>query len=392
MALEAGVDSDLPTTVAYGEPLAGAIARGDVDIALVDQAVRRTLREKFALGLFEQPYVDVDAPELAGARVAEDRALARQLARSSIVLLRNEGVLPLAAPRTIAVIGPSADSARNLQGDYSHLVHIESLIEGRTRAHFAVVSDPGELDVDGLLAGIPTILDAIRERAGAGSVVRHAPGCGLMDGTDEELAAAVAAATGADVAIVVVGERSGLTDDCQSGEARDRLELGLPGRQSELVAAVVATGTPVVLVLVSGRPLAITPEAASCAAILHAWVPGDEGAGAIADVLFGDVSPGGRLPVTVPWSVGQVPIYYGHKPSGGRSNWKGDYVDGPHRAAVAVRVRAVLHQLRDGRPDRSTGPPSSPAARSKLRWRSPTPASEPATRSCSCTCATAKRA
>ncbi len=155
MALEAGVDIDLPTTVAYGQPLADAISAGSVDIALVDQAVRRNLREKFALGLFEQPYVDVDAPELAGARVADDRALARQLARRSIVLLRNQGVLPLAAPRTIAVIGPSANSARNLQGDYSHLVHIESLIEGRTRAHFAVVSDPGELDVNGLLEGHP---------------------------------------------------------------------------------------------------------------------------------------------------------------------------------------------------------------------------------------------
>jgi len=161
-------------------------------------------------------------------------------------------------------------------------------------------------------------------------VVRHAVGCGLMDGTDAEIAAAVAAAAAADVAVVVVGERSGLTDDCQSGEARDRLDLGLPGRQGELVAAVVATGTPVVLVLVAGRPLAIASEAASCAAILHAWVPGDEGAGAIADVLFGDVSPGGKLPITVPWSVGQVPIHYAHKPSGGRSNWKGDYVDGPH--------------------------------------------------------------
>ncbi len=244
MALEAGVDIDLPTTVAYGQPLADAIAAGSVDIALVDQAVRRNLREKFALGLFEQPYVDVDAPELAGARVADDRALARQLARRSIVLLRNQGVLPLAAPRTIAVIGPSANSARNLQGDYSHLVHIESLIEGRTRAHFAVVSDPGELDVNGLLEGIPTVLDAIRERAGTGSVVHHAPGCGLMDGSDAELAAACAVAADADVAIVVVGERSGLTDDCQSGEARDRLELGLPGRQAELVAGGGGDGHP----------------------------------------------------------------------------------------------------------------------------------------------------
>ena len=331
LALEAGVDSDLPTSVAYGAPLAGAIAAGDVDVALVDRSVRRTLREKVTLGLFEQPYVDVEAPVLAGALAAEDRALARELARRSIVLLHNDGVLPLAAPRTIAVVGPSAHSARNLQGDYSHLVHIESLIEGRTRAHFAVVSDPGELDVRGLLDGLPTVLEAIRARAGAGAEVRHAPGCGLMDGTDDDLAAAVQAAIGADVAIVVVGERSGLTDDCQSGEARDRMDLGLPGRQSELVAAVVATGTPVILVIISGRPLAIPREAATCAAIIHAWVPGDEGPGAIADVLFGDVSPGGRLPVTVPWSVGQVPTHYAHKPSGGRSNWKGDYVDGPHR-------------------------------------------------------------
>src|SRR5207342_3766178 len=106
-------------------------------------------------------YVDADAPELSGGRVAEDRELARQLARSSMVLLRNEGgLLPLGSPKTIAVIGPTADSARNLQGDYSHLVHIESLIEGRTRTHFAVTSDPGELDTSQLLAGHPTILDA----------------------------------------------------------------------------------------------------------------------------------------------------------------------------------------------------------------------------------------
>ncbi|MFN8620142.1 MAG: glycoside hydrolase family 3 N-terminal domain-containing protein [Chloroflexota bacterium] len=335
LALEAGVDSDLPTTVAYGAPLRAAIEAGEVGMDLVDRSVRRILREKLTLGLFEQPYVDPDAPELApGAREA-DRGLALEAARRSLVLLKNDGVLPLEAPRAIAVIGPSADSARNLVGDYAHVVHLESLLENRTRGHFSVTTDPGHFSVDGLLDGRATVLDGIRARAGAGSVVRFAPGCGLMDGDDPAVAAGIAAAAdaarGADIAIVVVGERSGLTDDCQSGEARDRLTLGLPGRQSELVAAVVATGTPVVLVLVSGRPLAIVPEAASCAAVLHAWVPGDEGPRAIAEVLFGDESPGGRLPVTVPWSVGQVPIHYAHKPSGGRSNWKGDYVDGPHK-------------------------------------------------------------
>lgn len=130
------------------------------------------------------------------------------------------------------------------------------------------------------------------------------------------------------MAIVVVGERSGLTDDCTCGEARDRVDIGLPGRQSRLVEAIVETGTPVVLVLVAGRPLAIETEAAIVAAVVHAWVPGEEGAEAVADVLFGDFNPGGKLPVTVPRSVGQVPIYYGHKPSGGQSHWKGAYVDG----------------------------------------------------------------
>ena len=132
------------------------------------------------------------------------------------------------------------------------------------------------------------------------------------------------------MAILVLGERSGLTAQCTCGETRDRCELGLPGRQAELVAAVAATGTPVVIVLVSGRPLAIPREAALAAAVLHAWVPGEAGPQAIAEVLFGDVSPGGKLPVTVPRHVGQVPLYYAHKPSGGRSLWHQDYVDGSH--------------------------------------------------------------
>jgi beta-glucosidase len=128
----------------------------------------------------------------------------------------------------------------------------------------------------------------------------------------------------------VVGEKSGLTKDCTCGETRDRLELTLPGRQEELVAAVAATGTPIVLVVVGGRPLAIEAAATRSAAVLLAWCPGDEGPVAVADVLFGDTSPGGKLPVTVPRQVGQIPIHYAHKPSGGRSHWHDDYVDGSH--------------------------------------------------------------
>jgi beta-glucosidase len=128
---------------------------------------------------------------------------------------------------------------------------------------------------------------------------------------------------------MVMGDKAGLTDDCTSGEARDRASLDLPGVQEDLVRAVVATGTPVVVVLVAGRPCGSTWLHDHCAAVVMAWLPGQEGAGAIADVLTGQVNPGGKLPISYPRSVGQVPVFYGHKVSGGRSHWKGDYVDLP---------------------------------------------------------------
>jgi beta-xylosidase len=325
LALEAGIDVELPSTAAYGAPLAQALADGSVDPALVDRAVARVLAVKFELGLFESPYVDAGA---AGPLLDDDRALAREAARASIVLLENDGTLPLREGlATIAVVGPNADSARNLLGDYAHIAHIETLLEMRDNPIGFPV--PDDLSLSDELDERTTILDAIRDRAGA-TEVRFASGGGVLGSSDAEIAEAVEAARGADVAIVVVGERSGLTLDCTCGEMRDRMELGLPGRQEELVAAVAATGTPVVLVLVAGRPLAIPSAAEAAAAVVNAWVPGDEGPGAIAEVLFGDADPGGKLPVTVPRHVGQVPIYYAHKPSGGRSHWHGDYVDGSH--------------------------------------------------------------
>ena len=336
-ALEAGVDVELPSTAAYGAPLKQALADGRIELATIDRSVRRVLHEKIALGLFEAPYVDVDAPSVIEPSPDVDRATAREIAARSMVLLANDGILPLAAdPGTVAVIGPNADSLRNLLGDYAYEAHIETLIEMRGQSTVLGVEIPADVEIDGsVLAAAAggsthrTILDVLRERFPG--EIRHARGCGVLDGTDEELAAAVTAATGADVAILVVGERSGLVDGCTSGEARDRLELGLPGRQAELVAAVAATGTPIVLVLVAGRPLAIPLEADLAAALVHAWVPGHEGPEAIADVLLGAVNPGGKLPITVPRHVGQVPIYYGHRPSGGRSHWKEDYVDGSHK-------------------------------------------------------------
>jgi beta-glucosidase len=328
LALDAGIDVELPSTAAYGAPLAEALAAGRIDPALVDRSVARVLRIKFELGLFERPFVE---PRAVVVPSAEERALAADAARASLVLVQNDGTLPL--PRDlarIAVLGPNADSARNLLGDYSHVAHIETLIEMREGTSGSGFMAPESLDLYDDVEGRPTILDAIRKRCSDTTDVVFAEGCGILDGSDEAIEHAVAAAGRADVAVVVVGEKSGLTKDCTCGETRDRLELTLPGRQEELVAAVAATGTPIVLVLVSGRPLAIEAAAARSAAVLHAWCPGDEGPAAIADVLFGDANPGGKLPVTVPRHVGQIPIHYAHKPSGGRSHWHDDYVDGSH--------------------------------------------------------------
>ncbi len=326
LALEAGVDMELPRTAAYGAPLRQAIEDGRVSVDVVDLAVQRVLTAKFRLGLFDQPYVDERLAELPDD---EDRALAAEIGRRSLVLLRNEGpLLPLRADlRTVAVIGPNAHDPRALMGDYAHIAHIETLLERDGRNGVGADRTPLHLELMDELAGIPTVLDVLRRRL-PDATVRYAKGTDLQDGTDEAIAQAVEAARGADVAIVVLGERSGLTPECTCGESRDRWELRLLGRQSELLTEVAATGTPVVLVLLAGRPQAIEEEAAHCDAIVQAWLPGDLGGEAIADVLLGVTSPGGKLPLTVPRHVGQVPIYHGHKPTGGRSAWRDSYVDG----------------------------------------------------------------
>jgi len=330
LALAAGVDVELPRTVAFGPPLAEGLGDGSLDERLLDLAVGRVLRVKFRLGLFERRYVEIPT-EASFEQLAESESrAARSLAERSLVLLENDGVLPLAPDlRRLAVIGPIADSARDLLGDYSHLVHMETLKEMRSGVDALGVIGDGEIFEPGdELSGRRTILDAVRA-AVASAEVGHARGTGISYGTDGELAAAVALARDADVAVVVLGERSGLTDDSTTGEFRDRAGLGFLGRQQELLEAVVATGTPVVLVVVSGRPLALPWAAEHCAAILLAWVPGDAGPDAMADVLTGVVNPGGKLPVSMPRDVGQLPLSYRHHPTGGRSHPKGDYVDAP---------------------------------------------------------------
>jgi beta-glucosidase len=330
ISLRAGVDSELPKTAVYGEPLVDAVTDGRLPEALVDAAVRRTLRMKFRLGLFERPYVNVPDAASMEALAVEEARVGKILAARSMVLVENDGILPLATgQRRIAVIGPIADSARDLLGDYSHLLHIQTLAEMRRQKDnvFGFPLDD-EVEADDEMAGRQTILDAIRARL-AGCELEYALGTGIRQGDDLGIEEAVRVAQAADVAIVVLGERSGLTDDSTTGEFRDRHDLGFMGRQQELLERVVATGTPVVLVVVSGRPLAIEWAARNCAAVLLAWAPGDAGPEAIVDVLTGVVNPGGKLPISVPRHVGQVPVSYRHHPTGGRSNPKGPYVDGP---------------------------------------------------------------
>ena len=328
MTLDAGIDVELPSTDCYGEPLLDAARGGLVSAETLDEAVRRVLRTKFELGLFEEPYVDPAHARASGGTTVQ-RDLARAIARKSLVLLRNDGTLPLSSDLgSVAVIGPGADQARYLFGDYAYPAHVESLQDVLESGEdpFSNQPPPGRATIAESTIAAPSVLDALREHLG--QRVRFARGCEVngesRDGFDE----AVAVASDADVAIVMLGDKSGLTEESTSGESRDRASLELPGVQEDLLRAVLATGTPVVLVLVAGRPYA-SPAHEQCAAVLLAWLPGEEGAAAIADTLLGDVNPGGKLPVSYPRSSGHIPVFYGHKATGGRSHPKVDYQDAP---------------------------------------------------------------
>ena len=334
MALAAGLDVDLPQLDCFGEPLEAEVAAGRVAMALVDRAVRRVLRMKIALGLFERPLVDAAAAPAVYQTPAQ-RALARRVAQQSIVLLKNDGdLLPLSPSLArIAVIGPAADDVRLLQGDYSYPAHLEIIYRAaagwRSEGDIAPRADAVAFRPGPYFVPTITPLAGIRAAVGPQTEVRHVAGCAISGDDASGLPAAAAAARAAEVAVVCVGGRSGLMPDCTSGEFRDASDLGLTGVQQQLVEAVVATGTPTVVVLINGRVFALPWIAAQVPAIVEAWLPGEEGGGAVADVLFGAVNPSGRLPISMPRTVGQVPVYYGHKSGGGRSQMLGDYSDGP---------------------------------------------------------------
>ena len=322
-ALVAGLDLELPETDCYGEPLLAEIRSGRVPMGVVDRAVERVLASKFKLGLFERPYVDA-AVAATSFDTDEHRACAREAAAASIVMLTNDGVLPLdpSSVGRVAVLGPAADDIRLLQGDYHYPAHAEITFEA---GGGGLLPKPGGNFKPGpYYTRHVTPIDGVRA---LGVDVVHHRGCDVIGDDDSELATAVDAARDADVALVFVGGRSGLVPACTVGEARDATDLALTGLQGRLVEEVAATGTPTVVVLVSGRVHAIPAVVNAAAAILQSWCPGEEGGNGIADVLFGLVNPSGRLPVTMPRTVGQVPIHHDYRAGGGRSQFYRDYTD-----------------------------------------------------------------
>ncbi len=296
LALSAGLDVELPNPVDFPGGVPAALDRGLLDPAVVDRAVLRVLTVKFALGLFEQPYVDPGAVP-AALRRPEDGALAAEIARRSVTLLKNDGLLPLdpGAGTTVAVLGPNADDPWALYGNYSFENHIVS-------THFAE---------DAPAPAAPSVLAELRRVLGSGRVV-HAPGCDVRGEDRSGLAAAADLARAADVALVVVGDRAGHFNLGTVGEGSDTADLSLPGVQDELVRAVLDTGTPTVVVLLAGRPHALGEAADRAGAVVQGWFPGESGSAALADVLVGRAEPCGRTPVTFSRTAGAQPRTYRH--------------------------------------------------------------------------------
>ncbi len=322
-ALTAGIDVELPTRNYYGDPLRAALAAGEIGIEFVDTAAERILRKKAELGLFENPFVD-EGRVLELFETPDQHDLARALARQSMVLLKNNGALPLnQAVKSLALIGPNADEGRNFLGDYSYAAVVDLLNVLTPPASQFEDIDWAHMAQFGVKT--PSLLTALKA-ALPEAEIHYARGCDNLADDESGIAAAVQAAASADVVVLALGDRAGLTPPCTVGETRDSADLLLPGVQEKLAAAILATGKPVIVVLITGRPYAITGIAEQADAILEAWLPGEEGAAAIVETLLGENNPGGKLPLTFPRHVGQTPIYYNHKPSAGRSNWWVNYV------------------------------------------------------------------
>lgn len=304
--LLAGVDMDMQSHV-YGDYLAQLVKEKKISPYLIDDAVKRILKVKYELGLFDNPYTD-ESKESELTLTKDDLDLALQEAEQSIVLLKNEkNLLPLSKDtKTIAVIGTLADSQKDPLGSW----HCRG---------------------EDVLGKVSTILAGIQAEVSKNTKVFYAPGVGttLDTATDKALSEAVDTAKKAQVAVVVAGE----TQD-MSGEAAARTSIDLPGRQEEMIKAIQSAGVPVVLVLMNGRPLTIPWEAEHLPAIVETWFLGTQEGNAVAAVLFGDVNPSGKLVVTFPRNLGQVPIYYAQmntgRPAIGKEKWESKYIDCPN--------------------------------------------------------------
>jgi beta-xylosidase len=294
-ALAAGIDVELPTVDCFADALHAALEQGQVALELVDRAVRRVLAQKCELGLLDEgwcpepPALDENFVELDER---ESRALAGELARRSIVLLANRGVLPLSRGQRIAVVGPLAAEASAMLGCYSFPMHVGS-------RHPEVAMG----------VHVPTVLEALREDAAAYEI-RFEPGCPVLGGDDEGIEAAVEVARAADICLAVLGDKAGLFGNGTSGEGCDAADLRLPGRQEQLLERLLATGKPVVLVLLVGRPYDISRQVDRLAAAVCGFFLGEEGATALADVLAGRTDPSGRLPISFPGPGGIQPSTY----------------------------------------------------------------------------------
>jgi beta-glucosidase-like glycosyl hydrolase len=309
-ALTAGMDVELPDTLGFGQNLVERVRRGQLPEQVVDRAVRRLLTQKVELGLLDPDWTpERSVSEAAGTDLdsPENRALAREMAERSIVLLDAGTALPLTgegrtAPRRVAVVGPCAADPRTFMGCYAFPNHV-------------LPRHPGF----GLGIEVPTVVDALRAELSDAEVL-HEAGCAVQGEDRSGFAPATAAAREADVCVAVVGDLAGLFGHGTSGEGCDAEDLRLPGVQEELLAELVETGTPLVVVVVSGRPYALGAVHGRAAALVQAFMPGEEGGAAIAGVLSGRVQPSGRLPVQIPRGPGGQPGTYLQPPLGANSH------------------------------------------------------------------------
>lgn len=309
LAISAGLDVELPHTGGY-RTLAQQVRDGKLEEAVLDRSVRRVLTQKVELGLLDlaedggawEPQID----ESVDLDSETNRQLARKVAQESLVLLKNDGILPLnpASAGKVAVVGPSADEPRTMMGCYSFPNHVLAKYPAGTFPH------------KGIGVPMPSILDALGEHF---TEVSYQYGCPIVDYDAAGIESAAQSAAEADIAVVTVGDLAGMFGAGTSGEGCDVEDLKLPGAQQELVEAVLATGTPTVLVVISGRPYALGEVAEKCAAIVQGFFPGEEGGPALADLITGAVEPSGRLPIGVPARPGGQPVGYIAAPLGQHS-------------------------------------------------------------------------